>query len=67
MARYTKTYQDRDFMGWDELSKTAECTEATHEDDLGEHMRPVDIMVFENLGPGETHTSQNGTKFFREW
>jgi hypothetical protein len=66
-TRYTKTLRDGLFMGWDELSTTAECSEATLAKDLGTAMNEDDLATFQRLGPGEVYSTREFTEYFREW
>lgn len=67
MTRYTKTWRDNMFMGWDELSLEAKCTEATLAVDLGCKIPEYAIAIFQGLEPGQTYTTYDGIKYFREW
>lgn len=67
MARFTKTRANGEFMGWDELSPNAECTEATLPGDLGVKMPPDVLVHCENLEPGSMLRTFDGIEYFREW
>lgn len=67
MARFTKTWKDGLFMGWDSCAPGSKCTEATMKEDLCSALDPIDAENFKQLEPGAAFTTQYGTAYFREW
>lgn len=71
MARFLKTWNDGTFIGWDDISPNAKCTEATFAGDLGVKMSSDDVKLFSTLEPGQrVEQALPGIfpiTYFREW